>query len=57
MIIIEKYRQLLIYLHIIVYIFLMSVQRLKLMLQTHTDIPVQEEYQLALYVTIDVHKK
>ena len=27
------------------------------MLQAHTDIPVQEEYQLALYVTIDAHKK
>ena len=26
------------------------------MLQAHTDIPVQEEYQLALYVTIDAHK-
>ena len=27
------------------------------MLQTHIDIPVQEEYQLALYVTIDANKK
>ena len=25
--------------------------------ETHTDIPVWEVYQLALYVTIDVHKK
>ena len=27
------------------------------MLQTHTDIPVQEEHQLALYIIIDAHKK
>ena len=34
-----------------------SAERLKLMLQTHTDIQVQEEHQLALYITIDAHKK
>ena len=27
------------------------------MLETHTDIPVQEEHQLALYITIDVQEK